>query len=400
MAGPLNGVRIIDMTSVMMGPYLTQILGDLGADIIKVESPAGDTTRMVPPFRNPGMGCIFLQGNRNKRSIVIDLKKTEGPGILLELLKTADVFVSNVRPRALARLGLTPEAMADVNPGLIIMALVGFGQRGPYAADPAYDDLIQGLTAVPNLLVAAGSEKPHYVPLAFNDRSVGLHAGISLVSALLHREKTGEGQSIEVPMFETMVEYVLGDHVGGLVFEPPEGPPGYLRSLNKNRRPYETRDGYVCVIIYTDKHWRNFGKLIGRPHLLEEDAKFHNLTSRTTHAEEVYAITGEYMKEKTTSEWIALLKEADIPVTPLHTLESILEDPHLAATGYFKVMDHPSEGQIRTTSVPSTWSKSKPAEPLPAPRFGQHTVEILREARFTSEQIEQFKASGAVLVDG
>lgn len=396
-AGPLDGIRIVDMTSVVMGPYLTQILGDLGADIIKVEAPGGDTTRQVPPMRNPGMGSFFLQANRNKRSIVIDLKKPDGLAILLKLLEGADALVSNVRPKALDRLGLTRAVIERANPGLITLSLVGFGQRGPYAADPAYDDLIQGLTAVPSMLVTAGSGHPHYVPLSFNDRAVGLHAGISLLSALLHRQRTGQGQHVEVPMFETMVEFVLGDHMAGLSFDPPIGPPGYRRQLNSDRRPYATLDGYVCNIIYTDKHWRSFGELVGRPNLLQEDARFANIKARTLHAGEVYAFIGEHMKARTTAEWIAAFKKADIPVTPLHTLDSVVDDPHLVATGFFKSFEHPTEGLLKQTGVPSTWSSTQPSIRQAAPALGEHTLEILRQAGIGESEIARLIAAGVVI---
>lgn len=397
MAGPLDGLKIIDMTSVVMGPYLTQILGDLGADVIKVEAPGGDTTRQVPPMRSAGMGAIFLQTNRNKRSIVIDLKRPGGLETVLALLKGADAFVSNVRPNALDRLGLTDAAMAAANPKLVALSLVGFGQDGPYAADPAYDDLIQGLTGLPNMLVAAGSGHPHYVPLALNDRAVGLHAGLALLAAIRHRDVTGEGQKIEVPMFETMVEFVMGDHMGGLAFDPPQGPPGYTRSLNADRRPYRTSDGYVCNIIYTDKQWRAFAEIIGQPDLLETDPRFASLGARTVNAAAVYDFIGRLMPGKSTQEWISLLKAADIPVTPLHTLDTIMDDPHLAATGFFKRYDHPSEGKLVGTKVPTRWSSARRDEHLPAPQLGESSIEILREAGLESGEIERLIAAGTVV---
>lgn len=397
MPGPLQNIRIVDMTSVVMGPYLTQILGDLGADIIKVEAPGGDTTRQVPPMRSPGMGSFFLQANRNKRSIVIDLKQADGLSTLLRLLERADAFVSNVRPNALERLGLTRELMEGANPRLVTMSLVGFGQKGPYAADPAYDDLIQGLTAVPSMLVTAGSGHPHYVPLSFNDRAVGLHAGMSLLAALMHRRESGVGQHIEVPMFETMVEFVMGDHMAGLSFDPPIGPPGYTRQLNSDRRPYQTRDGYVCNIVYTDKHWGSFAKLIGRPHLLEEDPRFANIQARTIHAAAVYAFIGEHMKQRTTGEWIAAFKAADIPVTPLHTLESIVTDPHLVATGFFKHFEHPTEGTLMQTGIPSRWSRTEPSVRRAAPLLGENSLEILREIGVDAREIERLVEVGAVI---
>lgn len=397
MAALLDGVRIVDMTSVLMGPYATQILADYGADVIKVEAPAGDTTRQVPPMRNPGMGTIYLHLNRNKRSLVLDLKREGALDALLKLLETADVFVSNVRPRALARLGLDNEVLSRINPRLVVASLVGFGQDGPYAADPAYEDLIQALTTVPSLLVAAGSEQPHYVPVAYNDRGVGQSAAIAILAALLERERSGQGQQIEIPMFETMVQNVMGDHLGGLTFEPPLGPPGYQRTLNKERRPYPTQDGHVCVIIYTDKHWQRFGEMIGRPRLLEEDPRFRDLTSRTVHAAAVYALIGETMPQRTTAQWLAAFREADIPAAPLHTLDSIMDDPHLKATGFFRRIEHPSEGAIHEMAIPSKWSRSQPSIRRHAPRLGEQSREVLREAGLAEAEIEALIASGASL---
>lgn len=397
MAGSLDGVRIIDLTSVVMGPYTTQILGDYGADIIKVESPVGDTTRQVPPMRHPGMGSTFLQMNRNKRSVALDLKQPEALDALLALVKTADVFVSNIRPRALARLGLSPDTLLLLNPRLIVASLVGFGQDGPYAADPAYDDLIQGLTAVPAMLVDAGSQEPHYVPLSFNDRAVGLSAAVAILAALRHRDQTGEGQAIEVPMFETMVQATLGDHMGGLTFEPALGPPGYKRQLNPERRPYRTRDGYVCAVIYTDKHWKTFAEFIGRPALMQEDERFANLGARTVNAEAVYGLIREMMPTRTTGEWLAALREGDIPVAPMHTLDTIIDDPHLVATNFFRVSEHPSEGTIREMEVPTRWSATPPGPPRPAPRLGEHSVEVLCEAGVDLDAIDALLNSQAMV---
>ncbi|ATE58759.1 CaiB/BaiF CoA transferase family protein [Thauera sinica] len=393
MAALLDGVRIVDMTSVLMGPYATQILADYGADVIKVEAPAGDTTRQVPPMRSPNMGTIYLHLNRNKRSLVLDLKREGALDALLKLLETADVFVSNVRPKALARLGLDSEVLSRRNPRLVVASLVGFGQDGPYAADPAYEDLIQALTTVPSLLVAAGSEQPHYVPVAYNDRSVGQSAAIAIMAALFERERSGLGQCIEVPMFETMVQNVMGDHLGGLTFEPPLGPPGYQRTLNRERRPYPTKDGHVCVIIYTDKHWERFGEMIGRPGLLE-DPRFKDLTARTVHAPAVYALIAETMPQRTTAEWLAAFRAADIPVAPMHTLTSIMDDPHLKATGFFRRIEHPSEGAIYEMAIPSKWSRSKPSIRRHAPQLGEHSREVLSEAGLSDTEIDALVESG------
>ncbi len=393
--GPLAGIRILDLTSVIMGPYATQILGDLGADILKVESPTGDTTRGVTPMRHPRMGWVFLHMNRNKRSIVLDLKQPSGMGALLDLVRTADVIVSNVRPKAMARLGLGYERLAAINSRLIYLSLVGFNEDGPYAGQPVYEDLIQGLTAVPNLLVAAGSPHPHYVPLSFNDRGVGLNAAIVLLAAIVARSRTGAGQRIELPMFETMAQSALGDQMGGLTFEPPLGPPGYTRTLTPERRPYATSDGYICVIIYTDKHWRSYLSLLGQSDLFDTDPRLKNLGTRNDNAHALYALLSEAMLTRSTAEWLDALLAADIPATPLHTLDSLVADPHLNASDFFSIVEHPSEGPIREMAIPSRWSDTKPSVRRRAPLLGQHSVEILREAGIDDARIAAMLASGA-----
>lgn len=392
--GPLAGLTIIDLTSVVMGPYATQILGDFGADIIKVEAPSGDTTRGVTPMRHPGMGWAFLHINRNKRSIVLDLKRPDGLAALLRLAETADAIISNVRPEALARLGVTYHRLAESNPGIVFLSLVGFNNDGPYAGRPVYEDLIQGLTAVPNLLVAAGSAKPHYVPLSFNDRAVGLNAAIALLSAIVWRSRTGRGQQIEVPMFETMAQAALGDQMGGLTFEPPIGPPGYTRTLTPERRPYATRDGYICVIIYTDRHWKSYLALIGQADRFVTDPRLRTLGTRNDHAAAIYALLSEAMLTRTTADWLEALRGADIPATPLHTLELLVADPHLAATDFFSIVEHPSEGPIREMAIPSRWSDSQPSVRRRAPRLGEQSVEILRAAGYAEADIQRLLASG------
>lgn len=394
---PLSALRIVDLTSVVMGPFATQILGDLGADVIKVEAPSGDTTRQITPMRNPNMGCVYLQLNRSKRSLVLDLKHPDGIAALLKLVSSADVLLTNVRPQALDRLGLSWAILSAANSKLIYMSLVGFGAGGPYAGRPTYEDLIQGLTAVPSLLVEAGSEQPHYVPISFNDRGVGLYAAIVLLSAVLKRQRTGQGLQLEVPMFETMVHSVLGDHIGGEAFQPPQGALGYKRTLNKDRRPYPTKDGYICVIIYTDKHWQSYLKLIGREELFKSDPRFASIGSRTDHAHALYPYVSEHMLTRTTAEWLDLLLKADIPAAPLHTLSSLLDDPHLAARNFFRTVQHPSEGKIRQMAIPSRWSGSELAVERHAPRLGEHSRAILREVGLTDDEINKLIADRATI---
>src|SRR5450756_419526 len=268
--GPLGGITILDLTTVLMGPYATQILADMGADIIKVESPEGDIVRQIGPGRTPGMGGMLLNANRGKRSIAIDLKNPQGRDALLRLARKADAIVYNVRPQAMSRLGLDYEALAAVNPKIVYVGIFGYGQSGPYAAKPAYDDLIQGASTIPTLIAAAGDGTPRYVPITMADRIVGLMAVNAIMGGLMHQQRTGVGQRIDVPMFESMAEFVLIDHLGGLTYDPPLDHGGYARLLSRHRRPYRTSDGYICALIYNDKQWRSFAESIGQPGLLDD----------------------------------------------------------------------------------------------------------------------------------
>ena len=394
MPGPLQSVRILDLTTVVMGPYATQILADFGADVIKLEPPEGDVMRYAAPMRSPGMGHIFLNANRNKRSVVLDLKKDEGREACLALTRNADVLVYNIRPQAMARLKLGYENLRAVNPRLIYVGAFGYSQRGPYAAKAAYDDLIQGAAGIPWLLKESGAESPRYVPATMADRSVGLHIVNAVCAALYWREKTGRGQRVDVPMFESLLQTVLGEHMGGHTYEPQTGDPGYARMLAKERRPYETQDGYVCVLVYNDKQWRAFFELIGRPELTT-DPRFSSQEARSREFEAAYGLVAAEMKKRSTAQWIAALEAADIPVQRMNSLADIVGDPHLAAIGYFREIKHPSEGRIRSMAVPSEWSESAPEYRRHAPRLGEHTREVLREAGYADERIDAMAATGA-----
>jgi len=393
--GPLAGMTILDLTTVLMGPYATQILADMGADVIKVESPEGDIVRQLGPGRTPGMGGMFLNANRGKRSIVIDLKNPAGRDALLRLAARANAIVYNVRPQAMARLGLGYEALAAANPAIVYVGLFGYGQSGPYAAKPAYDDLIQGASGVATLLAAAGDGTPRYVPITMADRVVGLMAVNAIMGGLMHQLRSGTGQRIDVPMFESMAEFVLIDHLGGLTYDPPLDHGGYSRLLSRHRRPYRTRDGYICALIYNDKQWRSFADSIGQPGMLD-DPRFASHAARHQHIDAIYEEVGRIFLGRSTAEWHELLERADIPVMPMHTLQSILDDPHLQAVGFFKTIEHPVEGRIRQMQVPSSWSASQPQPGGPAPTLGEHGRAILSEAGFTVEEIDSLGAQKAV----
>jgi crotonobetainyl-CoA:carnitine CoA-transferase CaiB-like acyl-CoA transferase len=394
-SGPLAGVKILDMTSVIMGPFATQILASLGADVIKIENPEGDNMRHVGPMRNAGMGHIFLHANQGKRSIVLDLKQPHGREAVLRLAEQADVLITNVRPQAVARLGLDYESVKQRNARIIHVSCCGFGQDGPYAGKAAYDDLIQGATGLPWLMQQYGSETPCYAPVTMGDRVTGLHAVYAVTTALYAREKTGVGQAVIVPMFEAMTQFVLGDHLAGLSFEPPQGEPGYARLLTAHRRPYRTRDGYLCVLIYNDKHWRNFFAAIGTPERFMEDERFTTHGMRAAHIDAVYAEVGALMRERTTAEWQSILDGADIPNMPMNSPADLLDDEHLRQTGFIRSVEHPTEGMLNTTRNPVTWTHTAPnPDVMPAPLLGEHSTEILAEAGYSQYEIEQMMAAG------
>ena len=392
--GPLEGIRVVDVSTMLMAPYATQILGDMGADVIKVESPEGDPVRGIGPLRHPGMGAIFLNCNRSKRSIVLDLKQSAGLVAANDLIKGADVLVYNLRPQSMARLGLNYEAVSRINSRIIYTGLYGYGQAGPYAAKPAFDDLIQGAVAMPWLARMADGSEPRYVPTAIVDRGVALWAVGQISAALYYRGRTGQGQKIDVPMFEMMASFVLGDHLAGHAFEPPIGAPGYPRMLNPHRHPYPTKDGFVCAMVYTDRHWRSFFRALGREEDFDRDPRYRSMTTRTENIVALYRELADLLLTRTTAEWLELLNRADIPAMPLNSLESLLADEHLSATGFFSFADHPSEGRLREMAFPSTWSVTQPQGTRPVPRHGEHSLEVLREIGYNDERIEALIRSG------
>ncbi len=378
-AGALEGYRVIDMTGVVLGPYATQILGDYGADVIKIEPPGGDIMRHAGPMQHPGMGHIFLNANRNKRSVVLDLKTAQDRAKLLQLCAGADVLAYNIRPASMARLGLSWEAVHAVNPRLVYCGAYGYSEGGPYSDWPAYDDLIQGAACIPWLMTQSGSPEPRYVPATFADRVTGLNMVHAVMAALLARVRTGRGQQVEVPMFECLLQFVLGEHLGGATWEPPIGPMGHSRMLAPNRKPYQTSDGHVCALMYNDAHWKAFLALVGESERFEQDARFTTQSARITHIDALYAFVQGHVRGQSTAYWLGVLAEHDIPVMPMMKLDDLLTDPHLAATGAWLDIAHPYEGRLRQLRPPVRMSDTPTSVRRPAPLLGEHTAEVLRE---------------------
>jgi crotonobetainyl-CoA:carnitine CoA-transferase CaiB-like acyl-CoA transferase len=393
MPGPLAGVRVLDVTTVVLGPWATQTLGDLGADVIKVEPPEGDTTRRLGPARHPGMAAFFLACNRNKRSLVLDLKQDAGRAALLRLASTADAMLHNFRPEPAARLGLDYETFRAVNPRLVYCATYGFRARGPYGNKPAYDDVIQAAAGLASLQASIAGE-PRYVPTIVADKTSSLAVLSSVLAGLFERERSGLGQAIEVPMMETVAAYVMVEHLYGETFIPPLESAGYKRILSRWRRPFQTQDGHLAVVPYTDAHWRTFFQIAGRPEL-QDDPRFTTLESRLANIEVLYEELGKIVATRTSAEWLQALERASVPATVVNTLESLLADPQLEATGFWKVVEHPSEGTLRMPDIPTTYSRTPGEIRRLQPRLGEHSVEVLREAGFSQPEIDGMLASGA-----
>lgn len=388
MAGPLEGIRVLDLTANVMGPYATLQLADMGADVWKIEPPSGDAMRNVGPSRHRGMGAVFLHLNRNKRSIALDLKSTAGQAVLHRMLDSADVLVYSLRPQAMERLGLSYSAVRARNPGIVYCGAFGFGQDGPYAARPAYDDLLQ---AASGAAAAQGRrvEPLEYAVTPFCDRAVGLAAGMAVTAALVARGRTGQGQEVEVPMFETFTQLVMGDHMYGLTFDPPIGDWGYARSMDPKRRPFETSDGrYVAVNMYIDKHWHRFFDLSGHAEM-KSDARYADVHARQENQSELYDFLAEVMLTKSADDWLDLLVRADIPAIEAHTPLSVLTDRHMRAVGFFTHEDHPSEGRIRAMKPPHKFNGVRGEIRCPAPRLGENTEEILSETGLGPAEIRE-----------
>jgi len=398
MSGPLAGIRVVDLTSALLGPLATQILGDMGADVIKVEPPEGDPIRALGPSRHPGMGAYFLNINRNKKSVALDLKRSAARAALLKLAETADVFVHNMRLGAAERLGLDYRAVAQCNPRIVYAAATGFRKDAVHRDRPSFDDVIQGESGLAALNGGVGGE-PRYVPMAVSDKICGYVLASAIGMALFHRERTGKGQEVHVPMLETMVAFNLADHLWHGVLAEPEKGLGYPRMLTPHRRPFPTKDGHVCILATTDVQSCHLFEAIDRPELAD-DERFSTLARRTANIGELYEIVIEAMRRRTTAEWRERLDRFDVPNGVVTGLEGLLTNPYLTDTGFFEQVEHPTEGKMLTTAVPVMFSGS-PGDSfrLPPPRLGEHTRSVLGALGYSETDIDDVTAQASAIRD-
>jgi crotonobetainyl-CoA:carnitine CoA-transferase CaiB-like acyl-CoA transferase len=374
--GPLSGVRVIDLTAMVMGPYCTQIMADMGADVIKIEPPEGDGTRYISVGPASGMGGIFVNVNRGKRSVVLELRSEAGKAALRGLIQDADVFIHSMRAKAIAKLGFAYGDVAKINPAIVYTNCYGYSRRGPERDLTAYDDTIQaecGLPAVQQMLTG----EANYVGTIMADKVSGITAAYATTMALFHRERTGEGQEVEVGMFETMASFMLVEHANGAIFTPPLGPAIYPRAVARNRRPYRTSDGYISALIYNDKQWSAFVEAV-RP-VWASDPRYATLELRARQIDTVYGLLAETFKERTTQQWLELFRSLDIPAAPLRTPDELMNNPHLSAVGFFETVDSP-HGPVRFPGVPTWFSRTPGRVAGAAPLLGADTREVLEES--------------------
>lgn len=390
----LQGVRILDFTSIVLGPYATQILGDFGADVIKVEPPEGDLFRTVRPGRSRKMGAGFLNCNRNKRSVAIDLKHEAAGEVVHALVAKADVVVHNMRPRSAAQLGLSYEALAKINPQLVYAFSPGFDQRGRDADAPAYDDIIQALSGLAHLN-ANEQGQPRYLPTIICDKVGGLHLALAVVAAIAHRIRTGKGCCIEAPMFESMVSFLMTEQLGGKTFIPSLGGTGYERLSSANRRPFPTRDGYVSILPYNTSQWGAFFELVGRTEQAHSEI-VQDPVLRSQNIDALYGMIAEVTPTRSTDEWLALLRERDVPCARVNRIDELLCDPHLTETGFFRETAHPTEGALFCARSPFHVHGEAQRPDLPPPNIGADARAILSAAGIADERIDRLASAGVI----
>ena len=389
---PLSGVKVLDLGTVLMAPYASQWLGDLGADVVKVETRDGDSTRHTGPSTEPGMAAMFLGTNRNKRSIVLDLRNPDGLETLLSLVEGADIFLHNIRPQKVKKLGIDPAAVAARNPRIVYAGLHGFGEGGPYSGRPAYDDIIQGMCGNSDLMMRQ-TGRPGYFPTASADKTSGLVAAIAILAALSARERSGRGGVVEIPMFETMAAFNLVEHLYGGHFDPPLGRPGYPRVLAGTRAPFPTLDGFISVMPYTDRHWADLFEEVGSSKM-QKDLRFDGIAARTRNIDLLYDQLADILATRSTSEWIEIFGRLDIPAAPVIALDELVHDEHLEQTDFFQELRDQAMGDIRFPGVPVRFDGVRPGIDMP-PRLGEHTVEVLAMAGLSPAKIDQLLSSGA-----
>ena len=373
-SGPLAGIRVIDLTAMVFGPYATQIMADMGADVIKVETTEGDNTRFISAGPAPGLGGVFVNVNRGKRSVVLDLKSEPGREALRRLIATADVFIQSMRGKAIARLGFDYAAVKAIKSDIVYTNCYGYSRRGPDGDKPAYDDTIQAECGIPHLQ-GLMTGKPDFMATIIADKVAGLTALYATMMALFHRERTGEGQEVEVGMFETMASFMLVEHASGALFEPPLGPAHYHRVVARNRKPYATKDGHVAALVYNDKHWHAFVDAV-KP--AWNGPEFDRLEDRARQIDRVYGLLGETFATRTTQEWLDLLEELHIPASPLRTTDELFGNAHLGAIGFFEELETP-QGRMRLPGVPTWFSQTPGKIAGPCPALGENTGEVLAE---------------------
>jgi len=377
----LEGVKIVDLTTVVFGPYCTQILADLGAHVLKVEPPGGDGFRYSSkPAKTRGMSAGHVALNRGKQSIVLDLKKQSDLETMNRLVGGADVFIHNVRGKAIEKLGLGFEAVRLLNPEIVYIHCTGFGSGGPYSNLQAYDDVIQAASGTATLISRAdGNPRPRYIPSLIADKVAGLHAAYAALGAIIHRLRTGEGQFVEVPMFECFTNFMLKEHLCGHSFDPPVGPACYPRQIDPERQPFPTADGYISIVPYTDDTWLRLFAALGAPGVLKQE-HLSTPIGRLKNQSQLYKAVAAYTTRKSTAEWVSILNAASIPAMPVRDISDILNDPHLRDTGFFTRREHVSEGTCIEMRSPIRYSGWDSKLPPPAPTLGQHTEQVLAEA--------------------